>query len=284
MSSIGKIFVVLNLVLSLLVVGAAGSLLRQTDVTKADVEAKAKEIVAVKAQLEEANTGFAARERELAESKQRLQEEKDDLDVAKQNLERENQKLDLNNQQLRDDVTKINGRIEALESSYTTTLQRSQELADANDALRTEAFNAKDAQRQAELAKRELMDQIAAAKAEAASATEQLATVSATNKTNEALLEVAKSIGDFDPTAVLAMPRIEAIVAEVDPTYGFVILDKGKLEDVQRGFTFEVYRGGTYLGRVKVDETFDHYSTARIELKAPDASMQRFDKASTYLN
>ncbi len=283
MSSIGKIFVVLNLVLSLLVVGAAGSLLRQTDVTKADVEAKAKQIASVQAQLDEANTSFAARERELAEGKQRLEEEKNDLEVAKQNLERDNQKLDLNNQQLRDDVTKINGRLEALESSYTTTLQRSQELADTNDQLRTEAFNAKDAQRQAELAKRELMDQIAAAKAEASSAVEQLATVSATNKTNEALLEVAGKSG-FDPTAVLAMPRIEALVAEVDPTYGFVVLDKGKLDDVQRGFTFEVYRGGTYLGRVKVDEIFDNYSTARIELKAPDASMQRFDKASTYLN
>jgi hypothetical protein len=283
MSSIGKIFVVLNLVLSLLVVGAAGALLRQTDLTRADVETKQKEIVAVKAQLDEANAGFSARERELTESKQRLQEEKDDIDVAKQNLERANQKLDLDNQQLRDDVTKINGRLEALESSYTTTLQRSQELADKNEELRTEAMNAKEAQRQTELEKRELTDQIAKTKAEADQAREQLAAAEESGKSQTALLDVAMASG-FDPTAVMAMPRIEATVAEVDPNYGFVILDKGSRDDVKRGFTFEVYRGGTYLGRVKVDETFDNYSTARIELKAPDASMQRFDKASTYLN
>jgi hypothetical protein len=283
MSSIGKIFVVLNLVLSLFVVGAAGALLRKTDATRTDIERANQATVAVQAQLDEANAAFSARERELTESKQRLQEEKDDLDVARQNLERANQKLDLDNQQLRDDVTKINGRLEALESSYTTTLQRSQELADKNDELRTEAFNAKEAQRQAELAKRDLTDQIAAAKAEASGALEQLASAQESNKTNEALLDVAVSSG-FEPTTVMAMPRIEAMVAEVDPDYGFVILDKGKRDDVKRGFTFEVYRGGTYLGRVKVDETFDNYSTASIQLKAPDASMQRFDKASTYLN
>jgi len=283
MSSIGKIFVVLNLVLSVLVVGAAGALLHETSQTKVDVDAKTKEVVAAKAELETANAGFAARERELTESKQRVEEEKNDLDVAKQNLDRQNQKLEADNQQLRDAVTKIDGRLGALESSYTTTLQRSQELADKNMELHTESLNAKEAQRQAELAKRELMDQIAAAKAETSKVSEALASEHTAGKEAKAIADVARSQG-VNLEGVVAMPRIEATVAEVDQQYGFVILDKGKQQDVQRGFTFEVYRGGTYLGRVKVDETFDNYSTARIEMKAPDVVMQRFDKASTYLN
>ena len=53
MSSIGKIFVVLNLVLSVLVVGAAGALLHATDSTKADVEKARAEVVTVKAAAEE---------------------------------------------------------------------------------------------------------------------------------------------------------------------------------------------------------------------------------------
>lgn len=283
MSSIGKIFVVLNLVLSVLVVGAAGALLHQTDATKENVAKAQKEVADTKAAMEVAATGFTARERELTDSKQRLQEEKDDLDVAKQNLEHANAKLDQDNQQLRGDVSAINTRLAALESSYTTTLQRSDELAGKNAELRTEALNAKDAQRQAELAKRDLTEEVAKAQAEATRLTEELASAQGEAKSSKALVEVAKSQG-VNLEGVLAMPRIEATVAEVDPQYGFVILDKGKHDDVQRGFTFEVYRGGTYLGRVKVDEVFDNYATARIEIKAPDASMQRFDKASTYLN
>jgi septal ring factor EnvC (AmiA/AmiB activator) len=283
MSSIGKIFVVLNLVLSLLVVGAAASLLRQTDVTKEQVAAVQKDLATARTALDDANAGFAAREHELNEGNRRLQEEKDDLDVARQNLERANQKLDLDNQTLRDDVSKINQRIESLEASHTSTQQRSQDLADQNEALRTEAMNAKDAQRQAELARRELSDQIAAANTRADDLQAQLESLTADSQTDKALLEVAIASG-FDPLAVMAMPRIDATVADVDSSYGFVILDKGAQDDVKKGFTFEVYRGGTYLGRVKVDEVYPVHSSASIVLQAPGAAIQRHDQASTHLN
>jgi len=283
MSSIGKIFVVLNLVLSLLVVGAAGSLLRQTEVTKADIAAKDKELAAANTALEDANSGFSVRERELTESKQRLQEEKDDLDVARLNLENTNKRIEADNQQLRDDVTKITASIEALQTSYTSTLQRSQELSDKNEELRNESIAAKEAERQAELAKRDLTDQITAANTKATDLEGQFTTAQDEIKGLQAQLAVAAASG-FDSAAIMAMPQIDATVAEVDPTYGFVILDKGSRDDVKKGFTFEVYRGGTYLGRVKVDEVYNDYSTARIEIKAPDVAMQRFDKASTHLN
>ena len=101
--------------------------------------------------------------------------------------------------------------------------------------------------------------------------------------TAKKLVEVAKAAG-FDSTTLIAMPRIEANVAEVDEQYGFVVLDKGANDAVERGFTFDVHRDGQYLGRVKVDEIYANYATARIEIRAPGARMQRMDKASTHLN
>jgi hypothetical protein len=282
MSSIGKIFVVGNLVLSLLVLGAAGALLKQTEVTKEQVTELQAEVAAAETALEEANSAFTERERVINLDKQRLQEDKDDLDVARQNADRQVASLQADNQQLRDDVSKINSKLDSLESSYSTTLQRNQELTDLNATLRTEAMDAKNAQRQAELDQRGMTDQVAAAAREAAELGDQLAAATADAREAAKLLEVAIAAG-FDPTTVVAMPRIEANVADVDDQYGFVVLDKGANDQVEKGFTFEVHRGGNYLGKVRVDQVYANYATATIEILADNARMQRFDRASTYL-
>ncbi|MHC5212326.1 MAG: hypothetical protein ACYTG2_16540 [Planctomycetota bacterium] len=282
MSSIGKIFVVGNLVLSLLVLGAAGALLKNTEVTKAQVTDLEGQVASAEEALAEANSAYTERERVLNLDKQRLQEDKDDLEVARQNADRNVSRLEADNQQLRDDVTKINDKLTTLESGFSSTLQRNQELTDLNATLRAESMDAKEAQRQAELGQRESADQLAAAERQASELQAELG--AATAKANDAakLLEVAIASG-FDPTSVVAMPRIEANVADVDEQYGFVVLDKGANDQVEKGFTFEIHRGGDYLGRVKVDQVYANYATASIQILADNVRMQRFDRASTYL-
>jgi chromosome segregation ATPase len=179
MSSIGKIFVVGNLVLSLLVLGAAGALLKQTEVTKTRVAELESQLADSKQALAEANSAFTERERVINLDKQRLQEDKDDLEVARQNADRNVARLEADNQQLRDDVTKINSKLDSLESSYSGTLQRSQELTDLNATLRTEAMEAKDAQRKAELAQRGMTDQLAASGRQATELKDELNAVTA---------------------------------------------------------------------------------------------------------
>ncbi len=283
MSSIGKIFVIVNLVLAVLVLGAAGALLKQRDIAKSDNEKLRTELTAQQAALEEANNQFAAREGALNRENQQLKADKDDVEVVKAQLEVNNKKLELDNQQLRDDVGQITAKVDALESSFNTTLQRGQELSDRNEALRTEAMEAKAAAATSDQARREAESKLADAEREATGLKDQLAAGQTEYHKVSNLLEVAKSAG-FDATSVIAMPRIEAMVSEVDEKYGFVILDKGRKDLVERGFVFDIHRNGTYLGRVKVDDLYDQYATARIEVAAPGARMQRGDSASTYLN
>jgi len=146
-----------------------------------------------------------------------------------------------------------------------------------------EKRDAEAAQRDAERAARDVQDQLAELERQRIELQDELAAARADADQAGKLLEVAKA-GGFDPTSVVAMPRIEATVAEVDDEYGFVILDKGRDDQVETGYTFEIHRSGNYLGRVKVDQVYANYSTARIEITAPNARMQRFDRASTYLN
>jgi uncharacterized protein (DUF342 family) len=283
MSSIGKVFVIVNLVLAVFVLGAAGALLKRTDVTTQQARDAQASLQTAKADLDQARSDFAERERALTADKSKLQQEKDSADVERQTAENRAVKLEADNQQLRDDVSKINGSLQAFQSSFSTTEQRVQELTEANSQLRQQMMDAKelantaektrgDAEKLAQDSERKLGDlQMELDKAKG--------DLSTANK----LVEVAKAAG-VDVKNVMAMPRIDAQVAEVDEQYGFVVLDKGKKDNVERGFTFDVHRDGEYLGRVKVDVTYDNYSTARIELKAPNAKMARFDKASTHLD
>jgi predicted nucleic acid-binding Zn-ribbon protein len=283
MSSIGKIFVIVNLVLSVLVLGAAGALLKKTNKTESDYKAVAEELATAKGELDQARSEFAERERSLNADKQRLQEEREDVEVQRQNLERNVSRLEADNQQLANDVSAINATLKTLESAFSSTEQRVAELNDQNATLREQVMTARSEANQAERARGDAEGQLADAQRAAAEAGSELAAVRDELATANKLVEVAKAAG-FDSTTLIAMPRIEANVAEVDEQYGFVVLDKGSNDSVERGFTFDVHRNGQYLGRVKVDETYANYATARIEIRAPGAHMQRMDKASTHLN
>lgn len=280
MSTIGKILVVVNLALALLVLGAAGALLQRTEVTTqqlSDAQAARDDL---QTQLDEERSDWLAKQRQLDAEKRRLQDENDDLSVAKENAERSMSKEELDNQQLRDDLTKITAKLDNLEASFQATERRNAELNDLNGELRDQAAAAKEAQREAELARRDMEDELASLRRERTDLDEQITALMEDVRGLEALKETAVAAG-FNPTSVMAAPQIEATLAEVDSQYGFVILDAGMRDDVARGFTFDVYRGGQWLGQVRVDQVYDDYSTARIVQQ--NGEMRRFDRATTHL-
>jgi predicted nucleic acid-binding Zn-ribbon protein len=283
MSSIGKIFVIVNLLLAVLVLGAAGALLKRTDVTQQQYKDAQVALETAKTELETARSDFAAQERTLTSDKAKLSQDKDSADVARQTAENKATKLEADNQQLRDDVTQIKGTLQTFQTNFSTTEQRVQELTDQNSQFRQQMMDAKQAANDADKAKSEAESKTADAERQVTELQGQLDKTKGDLSTANKLVEVAKAQG-VDVKNVIAMPRIDATVAEVDDQYGFVVLDKGKKDNVERGFTFDIHRDGKYLGRVKVDQIYDNYSTARIEIKAPDAKMQRMDKASTYLD
>jgi uncharacterized phage infection (PIP) family protein YhgE len=273
MSSIGKILVVVNLALSLLVLGAAGALLSKGEATKKDVTELGTKLKAAETARTDAESQYAERERALNAEKQRLEEDKNDLEVAKDNAENKAQRAEVDNQQLRDDITKINAKLETIESSLSGTLQRNQELTDLNGTLREEAMKAKTEAQQSEMGKRDLEDAIAEGKRKVQELEDELAAAKET--------AAAGGAPGAAGSPMASVPRIEATVKEVNLADGFVVLDKGRNQSVERGYTFNVTRDGNYLGRVKVDMLFANYATALIEEQAPNARFQTGDVAST---
>ena len=280
MSSIGKIFVVVNLVLALLLLGSLGALLNSARSTKDDVAALQLVVDAKTAEAEQAASEFSSQKRALDGEKRNLQSAKQDLEVERDNAMRSADKESLNNQQLRDDLSKLSVNYELLQGDLSAAQQRNTSLQDSNDDLRNQAQTSQNDAREAELARRDLEDQIAAYEDTIEGLNSELTVAMDRARQAERLVDYAKTAG-FDPSTLIATPAIDALVAQVDTEYGFVILDKGAMDSVEKGFTFDIFRGPDYLGQVRVDTVNDNYSTARITLS--NGTMRAHDRATTRL-
>ncbi len=280
MSSIGKIFVVVNLVLSLLLLGSLGALLNASRETKDDVTALEQQISTMEDASNQAESDFNTRVRTLDNEKSQLAGKASDLEVERDNAQRNAESESEDNQQLRDDVSKLTVSLELLQSDLSAAQQRNGDLQDTNDSLRTAAQDAQNDAREAELARRDLADQISGFQSQIAGLNSDLTDTMDRARQSEMLVDAAKSAG-FDATSIMAMPAIDALIAQVDLEYGFVILDKGSADNVERGFSFDVFRGADYLGQVRVDTVNDNFSTARITLS--NGTIRAHDRATTRL-
>jgi len=80
------------------------------------------------------------------------------------------------------------------------------------------------------------------------------------------------------------VPPIEGKVSEVAADGSFVVLSVGENEGVKIGFTFDVYRGSDYIGRVVVNNVLPDSSTARVQMRNRGGlKFQSMDTATTRL-
>ncbi len=84
---------------------------------------------------------------------------------------------------------------------------------------------------------------------------------------------------------ILAQPMIEGSVIEAlyDIEPGLVAINKGSADGVKRGFTFDIYNGSQYKGRVRVENVREATCTALVTIGVPDQAMGQGDSAATSL-
>ena len=284
MSSVGKIFVVVNLVLSLLVVGSLGALLQATTATVEENANLQQQLVDAEADFEQQLSDRVAELRSVEHEKQRLEEENQDLEVLASNAESAADKQDAENRELDGNLSKLTSNYSLLQGDLSARDQTNRDLQDRNDDLTGQTQNALDDARQAEQARRDAVDRATALSRQIAMLEDDNAEAMMRAHDAEMLVEVAVDAG-FNPSLILGMPTIHAEVADVDTEYGFVILNKGANDGVELGYTFEIYNTKDgYLGQVKVDQVHPNYVTATIEAEKEDGpGIQRFALASTRL-
>ncbi len=284
MSTIGKFFVVLNLALSALFVGVSASLIGQSDDfrTKFDLEvtARAVDVADAEGKYNELNNRFQSADAE----KNRYIQMNSTLEGEKGAL---TESL-LTEQQKNSDMTMrlegIEGKLSDLEGTNRAQTNRITDLTGQNETLRGErdsALDDRDGAKSTAIAAEESMK---SAERKAGDLELALAREVARADDLDAKLDALMKHTGIDPATINNQPQIEGLVLSTEEANGttYVVINIGKKDGVKAGYTFDVYDGKAYKGRIKVQTVNESKSAATLEQKGT-AALAQGDRIATRL-
>lgn len=284
MSTIGKFFVVLNLALAALFVGISASMIGDGQSYRADYDQLKLDHSAMETEKDETISALTGERDQARGEAQRLQADNSNLAAEKtaltENLESERQQ----NADLRESLQSIEGKLGDLEGTnsqlasdlegtrrqFETVRQERDSALDARDEANSTANSAVNAANLAEGAASDLTLELARANERAAIAEAKLATV--------------VSLYKVDLDSISAQPQMEGTVLNVDVVEGttYVVINLGKRDSVQPGYTYDVYNGSVYKGRIYVHTVNESKSAATVDL-AGNAAVAEGDRVVTRL-
>lgn len=283
MSPLAKIFVLLNFVLAVLFFAASATLyLTRTD-WREKYEGYKETVQTDLGKVETRNGQLTVANDELTDNVQKLQSE---VDKATADLQRANQTLASarrDAQVARNEMSQFAAFQEASEKRANAAAERVQALQGQLQAAgerRDQATTAMDGAVQERNRMRLTLDQTQQELGSARDATSDLE-----QKLEELTLRY-DALAERCPQTVgePPMPPIEARVIAVDPDQKLVVLSVGREQKVENGFEFTVYRGDSFVGKVKVIRVYPDLAGARIMYtKDGGVSVRQGDRASTRL-
>lgn len=280
MSPIGKVFVVLNLLFSLVILGVLGGILAKSEEFKVKYETKSVEHDTAVESWDQEKSDLVAQIDGHKNDKAAMQERINGLEVTNKNQATDNEGLKVDNQQLRDDVSKLQADYQKFSASLNELHAHNQQLITENQSLMTQRTSAVDAQRSAEEEKARADARVSSLTATVDQLKAQIDELEAMRVDLSSQIEAAVQSG-FDIAKVRAAPQIDGVVQNVNHSLGLVVLSVGGDDGVARGTTFEIYDSTTYKGKVVVDDVYPDNCSARILRQNGQISVM--DKATTRL-
>ena len=285
MSTIGKIFLVLNLILAGAFVGwAANSLGKTAELKNAHATAmaaleKAKntaesELTETRSLLDQERTAKDQTRAERDQFESESKRNKEELDAAKRA-----------NDQLRADVAKINetmgglnAQLQAIEAAKDRATAEAREMENQRD----EATRKSEA---ADMARREADENRVKAEMTIADLERALKSTKGDLTAMTTRYENLKAATGASDDVATAMKQIDARVVKADYSLkpGLVALNVGSNSGVQAGYTFEIYAGNVYKGQVRVETVHADMCSALITFAKTGTTISAGDNASTRL-
>jgi predicted nucleic acid-binding Zn-ribbon protein len=281
MSPIGRIFLVLNLILSAAFLGWASNSLAQAENYKGLLTAKETELAeAIRAnekEIADLNTELRAKTQEASDKLSERDSARDEVNRLQSDLAAEKSEKE----RILGDVT----RIQATLGDYQSTIDRLSSEKDQANQRREEAEKARDdavaaqgsaqqGQRDAEDAQKNLERQIADLETEKTSLTEQV------GKLDTHLQMLVEKTG-VSVSDLMAQEKVDGSVLAVDTSTGLVMLNVGSEQGVKRGYSFDVWSGNQYKGQVVVQNVQANMSSATIKAPVQGTVIRQGDLAST---
>ncbi|MBN2490643.1 MAG: hypothetical protein JXQ29_07330 [Planctomycetes bacterium] len=282
MSNILKVFIVLNLVLSVVFVATAATLLGKADNWKGKYEALDKQKAEEIAVMQAANNSLRAQLGESETARKAAVDEKDQMGSTNLALSQQLTEEKRSNEKLGNSVAELKDQMKTLTAALTQA-QRDRELYErrmttaeenARSAVATKETAEDDGRRKDQMIA-DLQEQVAQHERDLTEVRSELA-----HEQNKVKIAID---GGFNFEGVIQAPPIEAVVQTVNPEYKFVTLSVGSDDKVTKGMRFHVSRRGLYVGDVQVDNVYPKSCAARFIVLAPGREIAVGDTAQTRL-
>ncbi len=283
MSQVARVFVVLNLLISAGFLFAAATFLALNNDYKGQLEAE-------QTAHEKANEDHRAQVTEKDNEIDRLKSQVSTLTEQKGTLTGTVTAQDTQIKSLNSDKSNLTGenaRLIQTNGEHATSVQELQKanngLRSQNDALaaenRSKTKEAADAVAAKETADKQIEDH----KATIHEQEKMIAAQKEAGAQKDMMIAYAKSKGvDFEKIEM--MPPLSGHVVNADNNLKLVQINIGKAKGMVRGAVFDVVRGSSYIGRMRVDTVFDNQSAGLLTIVADGQMVMVGDRVTNTLN
>jgi septal ring factor EnvC (AmiA/AmiB activator) len=264
MSPIGRIFIVLNLILSAAFLGWAANALGTTKELKkelADAQTAHATALAAKddelAKLDVDLKDVTEQQRTMREERDGIRAEADRLKTQVEELKRSGETMQANLTKIQATLGDYNNSITQLTQQKDAAVERAHEAERARDTAMSEKQAAELAMSTAEEATNNANLSIGDLEKVK---TDLMAQVDSLETQIAAIVErTGINVKDF-----VAQKPIDAQVLQVNRDLKFVVINKGRADEVKPGYTFDIYRGSTYKGQVRIQDVQENMSSGQI--------------------
>lgn len=285
MSTIAKIFTVLNVILAAAFLGWAANAVQLNNDFKLKLEQEQVKSADLQKSMGEEKSALAAKLNEANEARARLQTQVEEAKAENARVDNDNKSNASKLETMEADYKKIAGTLEGLQADSKAAHEAQLKAQAAQHDAESKAKDAAAAQMAAEAKASGLEGDLIAKNEELASKEKALASAEKEREHVKTQLATVVAATNFDLKSVQAMPLIEGnvIATELGVEPGLVSINRGESAGVKRGFTFELYQGSTYKGSARVEYVHADSCSAVLIRKVKGETIRQGDGASTRL-
>lgn len=285
MSPIGRILIVVNLLLAAAFLGWASQTLQVSQDYKTQLEELEEASAAAKQELE---GELAAVRAQLDEQRRTAASSRQDADAKGVQIETLQSQLadaEADNDDLRGQIESMKSNLADLARSVDNASERATKAAAEARQADTARLEAEQAQLEAQAAMREAELRAELLSTELAETSERVVALQLDLATTKNKLGTVAAMTGIDINAIDEAPPLDTSVAaaQMDLEPGFVSILAGSSDGVQRGTVFDIYRGATYKGQVRVVEVTESACSAVVMTRVEGTTITAGDSATTAL-
>lgn len=285
MSPIGRIFSVLNLLLAALFLSWAAMALSTADSFKQQLEEESRLRTADVERLEGEKAAAETARSEAAALADRLNNQLATMTNDRDRLRGEVEELERQHGEVRTTMERLSNSVDTANSSRDEATSAHLAAVEAKNTAEQEASDALAAKEAAETSAADLRAEIASLKSQLADKNANVVALRDELSQKETELQTIIDVTGVDAASIVGMPLINGVVIEAlyDVEPGLVAINKGSADNVKRGFTFDIYSGADYKGRVRVENVRENTCTAIVTQPVDGKRIGQGDKAATRL-